>query len=224
MNYQLHYDRLIDRARGRTLLGYSERHHIKPRCIGGNNHRTNIVRLTAEEHFVAHQLLVKLHPDSYSLLWALSAMTNGTRQQQRNNKMYGWLRRELSKRTAERMRGRSHSAESRAKMSATRRGKKRGPHSPETRQKMSTASLGRPKSTEHRAALSRARQGLKRKPHTPATIEKIRIANIIAAANVDHSYTQEPAYKKSQSIRMREIWARRRNGQVPMPNHHKLTE
>lgn len=40
--------------------GYQEKHHIIPRSLGGTNERSNIVRLTAREHFIAHLLLTKM--------------------------------------------------------------------------------------------------------------------------------------------------------------------
>ena len=67
MNYSAHYNRLIERARSRVLDGYSERHHVIPRCMGGGNDPSNLVRLTPEEHFVAHQLLVKMNPHNRRL-------------------------------------------------------------------------------------------------------------------------------------------------------------
>ena len=63
MNYSAHYDRLIARARSQTLVGYHEQHHVVPKCMGGGNELANLVNLTAEEHYVAHQLLVKMYPE-----------------------------------------------------------------------------------------------------------------------------------------------------------------
>ncbi|XAO17074.1 homing endonuclease [Escherichia phage FL23] len=60
MNYEKIYNSLIDRARNRALTGYKERHHIIPKCLGGSNDASNLVDLTPEEHYVAHQLLVKI--------------------------------------------------------------------------------------------------------------------------------------------------------------------
>lgn len=65
----MHYDRLIERARIRKLEGYVEKHHILPKCIGGSNDKTNIVSLTPEEHYVAHQLLVKIYPGVQGLIY-----------------------------------------------------------------------------------------------------------------------------------------------------------
>jgi hypothetical protein len=75
MNYSLHYTRLIERSRSRVLEGYKERHHIVPRCLGGTDDKSNIAVLTAEEHFVAHQLLVKMYPGNRDLVYATQLMT-----------------------------------------------------------------------------------------------------------------------------------------------------
>lgn len=51
------YDNLMQKARSRGgVAGYSEKHHVVPRCLGGGNSKDNLVVLTAEEHFLAHQL------------------------------------------------------------------------------------------------------------------------------------------------------------------------
>lgn len=98
MNYQRIYQSLIERAKSRTLDCYTELHHIVPRCLGGSNDKTNLVRLTPEEHYVAHQLLVKMHPKNGKLIYAASMMCPSSRlnEGQRNNKLYGWLRRKLA--------------------------------------------------------------------------------------------------------------------------------
>lgn len=93
MDYKQHYDRLINRAKTRVLLGYFEKHHIVPRCIGGNDTPQNLVCLTPEEHYVAHQLLVKLYPDVDALVYAARKMTVASKNVKRRNKLYGWLKR-----------------------------------------------------------------------------------------------------------------------------------
>lgn len=77
MNYSYHYDRLITRARCRILSGYRERHHVIPRCMGGTDAIDNLVNLTPEEHYVAHQLLVKMYPGIRGLIFAIVLMSNG---------------------------------------------------------------------------------------------------------------------------------------------------
>ena len=63
-------------TRGRFACGeeYHERHHIKPKCMGG----TETVRLTIREHIFAHELLVMIYGfeehDKNSLIKMLTAI------------------------------------------------------------------------------------------------------------------------------------------------------
>lgn len=95
MNYEKHYNLLIERAKSRKITDYVERHHIVPRCMGGTNAKSNLVNLTPEEHYVAHQLLVKIHPNNDSLVYAANKMTVSSKYTKRNNKRYGWLKRKF---------------------------------------------------------------------------------------------------------------------------------
>lgn len=61
MNYQRAYKKLISLARNRKLNCYFERHHIKPRSLGGGDSKRNVINLTYREHFLAHWLLTKIH-------------------------------------------------------------------------------------------------------------------------------------------------------------------
>jgi hypothetical protein len=96
MDYKKHYDSLITKSRLRTFESteYREKHHIVPRCMGGSDDPENIVELTPEEHYVAHQLLVKMHPKHSGLVWAALQMSGHSMNNERsNNKIYGWLKR-----------------------------------------------------------------------------------------------------------------------------------
>lgn len=74
--YTKWYYSIIDRAVGRTIDGYSERHHIIPRSLGGSNQKNNVVRLTGREHFVCHWLLTKMTTgsDHQKMIYALRRM------------------------------------------------------------------------------------------------------------------------------------------------------
>lgn len=74
MDYQKHYYKLIGKARTRINEGYTERHHIIPKCLGGSDTITNLVALTAKEHFVAHHLLCKMFPENDHLVYAFYLM------------------------------------------------------------------------------------------------------------------------------------------------------
>lgn len=64
MNYQKIYDQLMQKRKQYPLYKggdvYCEKHHIKPRSLGGGNECDNLINLTAREHYIAHCLLVKI--------------------------------------------------------------------------------------------------------------------------------------------------------------------
>lgn len=78
MDYQRHYDRLVETRRNRHLSDgtYYERHHIVPKSMGGSHDETNIVILTFREHFLAHWLLYKIFPKDYRVICAFWSMCN----------------------------------------------------------------------------------------------------------------------------------------------------
>lgn len=92
MDYRKHYNALIERSKNRKLYEYSESHHIIPKCMGGSDDKDNLVTLTPEEHYLAHQLLVKIYPDNKKLINAAVMMI----PKRPSNKLYGWLRRKFS--------------------------------------------------------------------------------------------------------------------------------
>ena len=76
MNYKALHDNIILRAKTRKLEGYGEWHHIKPRCLQGNNSKNNLVKLTAKEHFIIHKLLVNIYTgkEKKQMIYALYRM------------------------------------------------------------------------------------------------------------------------------------------------------
>lgn len=76
MNYEKIYHQLIDRSKNRVLESYTEKHHIIPKCIGGNDDASNIAILTPREHFLAHWLLHEMYPKNFKLKFAFVMMTN----------------------------------------------------------------------------------------------------------------------------------------------------
>jgi len=91
MDYKKIYESLVQKAKIRNIDSYVESHHILPKCIGGSNEKENLVNLTPEEHYLAHQLLVKIYPNNHSLIKAASMMIPN----RPSNKMYGWLKRKF---------------------------------------------------------------------------------------------------------------------------------
>ena len=103
MNYIKHYDLLIEKCKSRgidkTLVdGYFETHHILPRCMGGSDESTNLVLLTAREHYIAHLLLSKANPNNVGLGMAVRMLVNFTKRKftEYNSHLYEKLRLKLN--------------------------------------------------------------------------------------------------------------------------------
>ena len=197
MDYTAHYNRLIERARYRVLEGYSERHHVLPKCMEGDNKPSNIVELTAEEHYVAHQLLVKMYPSVRGLATAAVRMA----KQCTGNKAYGWLRKRHAIAAANFWKGRKRgpfSPEHLANMSAVRIGKKGSPRSAECRARMSKKLRGRKISKEQIEKLVASRRG---KPLSKEARAKISIAHIGNTHALGHRHSDEARKKMSEQRR-----------------------
>lgn len=71
------YIAIIERAKNRTIDEYCEKHHIIPKALGGSNDRSNLVHLTAREHFICHRLLIKITQgkDKEAMCFAANRMT-----------------------------------------------------------------------------------------------------------------------------------------------------
>jgi hypothetical protein len=92
MNYKRIYESIVARGKERVIEGYKERHHIIPRCMGGTDDPNNLVDLTPEEHYVCHQLLVKIYPDDEKLMYAAKMMSLNSNGLRPTNKLYKWLK------------------------------------------------------------------------------------------------------------------------------------
>lgn len=74
------YFSIIDNAKHRSIDGYAEKHHIIPVSLGGSNDPSNLVSLTAKEHFICHRLLMKITSgeDKEKMCFAANRMTTST--------------------------------------------------------------------------------------------------------------------------------------------------
>jgi hypothetical protein len=180
--YAKHYGLLIAKARARgTVEGYSEIHHIQPRCLGGADDPDNIVILTGREHFVAHLLLHRMHPNDAGLAMAVLMMTG---RGEYTGRTYELLKRSAARvigiKTGEALRGIPKSDEHKAAMSAAalarslehidkiaeaNRGRK---NTREARERMRQAALNR--SPEAKAAITIAAQDPERRAKISAAL------------------------------------------------------
>ena len=162
--YTRWYNSIIANAKGRTTAGYSEKHHIVPKCLGGLNTSNNLVELTAREHFICHWLLTKMVDNTkhkYQMWNAFSCMLyRESAVQERykvTSRIFENIKKEGSKIKSIKfsgsrnpMYGKTHSKEAIAKIQKTHIGRKK---SDQERENISLARLGKPKSESHKLSL-----------------------------------------------------------------------
>lgn len=61
MNYQEIYNKIIKNRLENPLETYTEKHHIIPKSLGGEDKKSNLVKLSAREHYICHLLLTKIY-------------------------------------------------------------------------------------------------------------------------------------------------------------------
>jgi len=154
---------IIERAKSRDISGYTERHHIIPKSLGGTNDLDNLVHLTAKEHYICHLLLIRMTEGEArtKMRYASYCFARRNKHQQDRVKItsrqYQYLREQLSLANKERPgpnKGKTFSKETRARLSKALKGRKLGPQSEEHK-----AKLGKWERTDaHRKAISEARK------------------------------------------------------------------
>lgn len=135
MNYTKIYDDFIsDRKSSKEVNGYSEVHHIVPRSLGGSDDPENLVRLTPSDHFFAHLLLAQIHGGQMStaLFFMAGERSKSARGYKAKRWAYDFAKRAMSlekkklKGILSHSYGKTHSEETRRKISKNRTGKMTG--------------------------------------------------------------------------------------------------
>lgn len=172
MNYSKIYDSIIERAKNRKIEGYVERHHIVPKCMGGPNEESNIVELTAREHYIAHKLLVEIYPNHKKLVYALWGMSNQLTSPN-NERGYKISSREYERARilfSESMKGREITWAH--KISKAKKGISTGPMPQHIREKISKSNTGKKMSREAVEKAKASRAGFRPSPETRAKISE----------------------------------------------------
>jgi len=198
MNYLKVYCSLIRKAQKRTPPdGYTEKHHIFPKSIFGNNNV--VVILTAREHYIAHALLEKIYIKRYGekdlnsikmthAFFLMNSKTNGN--DYFNSYLYESLRVRRAKIVSETMR------EYYRNNISPSLGRKM---SEEHKKKIIKANIGRIPSDETRKKISEAKKG--KTFLSNETKEKIK------KARAKQIFTKESAIKRSETLKKMElIW------------------
>ena len=156
MNCRNIYNNLIAKAQHRNFVeGYFECHHIIPKSLGGSNDQSNLVNLTAREHFIAHFLLAKIHGGNQ---WtAIKRFRHGKRSYC-NSRLYEVARKNHAIQASKLFKGVSKSLEHISKVATAQKGRvfskdhllklKISNSSEEVKFKKSIALLGKKRSAE----------------------------------------------------------------------------
>ena len=134
--YTTWYLSIISKASKRTLVEeYTENHHIIPKSLGGSNDPSNLVKLTAREHFVCHMLLTKMVEGNakQKMIYAWWAMANQKRPDQHRYKVSSRIYKIIKESAANNHKLFKHTEKSKQKIGSIHKGKK---ISDITRQKM----------------------------------------------------------------------------------------
>jgi hypothetical protein len=194
------YDKIVTRAKVRVNNTYTERHHILPTSLGGNDDPSNLVDLTAREHYLCHWLLTKMTTgrDQRLMEAALWAMSNqkGENREERSyripSSVYERRRIESSIRMREINTGRKYPNRKKPEYSDEERERRR-----QQMKELGKSCAGRVLSEETKAKI-RAKRALQvsppRGPRSEETKAKIRAKRALQT-NVKNQYSS----KKSES-------------------------
>lgn len=141
MNYKKIYnsfieDRLLKQS---EIIGYSEKHHIVPKSLGGSDDEYNIINLCPSDHYFAHSLLAKIHggPMYFALMLMSQDRSSSARGYRPSRLKYDQVKKKMAAEKKRMMTGKGnhfygkrHSSESIAKISANRTGKCIGVYHP----------------------------------------------------------------------------------------------
>ena len=129
MDYEKTYNKLIAAARTQQLDGYYETHHIVPRAEGGSDDKTNLVNLTARQHYIAHLLLAKIYDDC-AMHCAIIAMGMKTKSMGRdfrfNSRLYEKMKLKRASLMSKKMKGRRRTEAFKQHMRIAMKGKNKG--------------------------------------------------------------------------------------------------
>jgi hypothetical protein len=132
--------------RNRDLNCYTEKHHIIPKSLGGSDDVTNIVKLTAKEHYIAHLLLTKITAGEFKkkMVNAFFMMANcKDKNQSRIIKVNSSLYQSLKEQSIQFKKEYKHTEEAKNKISKSSKGVSKPKKSKETLLKMSLAQKGK---------------------------------------------------------------------------------
>jgi len=202
--YSKWYNQIVLRAQHRITKGYTEKHHVIPKSLGGTDKKENLADLTAREHFICHLLLPKFTTDKDKqkmqyALWMMMHIQNEHQQERYriNSHYYLILKENLSKVFSKQHKGRKLSEEHKRKISITRK------------RRIKSGQIKVNESKEKYKLMSKRMQGHK---HSIETKKKIGLAHKgkiiseeqrlkLSEANLGNAHTAEAKVKISETMK-----------------------
>lgn len=153
------YYQIIDASHNPSHNDYHEKHHIIPKSLGGSNHKSNITKLSARQHYICHWLLTKCvkKPHIFKMISAFHRMNiNPLSKTRINSKAFEVNRKNFSKAMSEFQKSYVKTPEHIEKIAAKKRDK---PLSDDTKKNMSISKIGTKLSIDHKANISKGLLG-----------------------------------------------------------------
>jgi hypothetical protein len=185
--YTTWYNNIIATAKSRVLPKetYTEKHHVIPRSLGGSNHISNLVILTAKEHRLVHILLPRMtiDPIHTKSMWYAAWMILRTKNKDQHRTIskgsaYELAKIKIAQFSSQLHKGKIVSEETKHKISAKATGRispnKGKPMSEDQKNKLSIAHKGKIIAPETVAKILESR---KHYQHSEETKQKISEAN-----------------------------------------------
>lgn len=160
------------------VSGYCEKHHIIPRSCGGSDEPSNIVTLSARQHFICHLLLPKIMKSlkhKNSMKYALRLMSFA--DDAVNNRRYKIKSSSLFEKCRTTHKGIPKSESAKRAISLAAKNRIRVKHTEETKQKIGNAHRGRKLNDEHKQKIAATLTGkdtwMKNKKHSDESLKKM---------------------------------------------------
>ena len=201
LHYLNRYNNFIGALKEQTIDGYYELHHIIPKSSGGSNAKSNLIALTARQHYIAHWMLWKAYGENMTR--AFFMMSSVGRYERVNSKTYDKARIEYSKQVKIQMANRPNvpkfTLEHREKLSLAKKGSKL---SDDTKDKLRKSSLGRKASDATKLKISESKKGIATRgtgwKQSEATISKIGQAQVGA---LNHMYGKKHSMETKMKMK-----------------------
>ena len=214
--YEKWYNKIVLNGKNEKLPGH-EHHHILPKSLGGTDDNSNLVYITAREHFVCHWLLTKIYPtgdEHWKMINALRMMRAENKNQQRydtkiTSRVYSNLKEEYANLQSERYRGennpffgKSHTKEAKQIISDANTGENNAMKRIEEREKMRQLKTGKkrdPFSDEWKAKMSESASGENNSRYGVTLTDEIK--KKIGDKMKGRKQSPETVAKKAEAIR-----------------------